>query len=315
LQHVSDRSFPFEVPQPSERADLVLRDGAVIRLRRYGNPNGARLALSHGNGLAINAYAPFWLPLADRFDLILFDIRHHGENPFDLPGRHDWPTISEDFEEIFCAIQRRFGPACTVGLFHSLSAVAALNHTLAHGRRWAALALFDPPIFPRAGHPLAPVQTEHMLTHAQRATRRPESYARAGQLAAQIARRHGRHFSHPQTAMLMAQHTLRPGNDGRWHLRHPRELEALIFRSNTDATLWPRMRDLRIPTLLIGSDPAAEEASPSAHVCRAIHDELGIPYVAIPGTSHFLQMEDPQACRDAVMAFLCRHRLLERSAG
>ena len=51
------------VPAPREAVDLVMRDGAVIRLRRYGQPGATRLVLSHGNGLAINAYLPFWLPL------------------------------------------------------------------------------------------------------------------------------------------------------------------------------------------------------------------------------------------------------------
>ena len=35
-------------------------DGGVVTLRRHGNPNGPRLVLSHGNGLAVGLYYPFW---------------------------------------------------------------------------------------------------------------------------------------------------------------------------------------------------------------------------------------------------------------
>ena len=38
--------------------------------RRHGNPVGARLVLSHANGLAADAYYPFWSLLCDRFDPI-----------------------------------------------------------------------------------------------------------------------------------------------------------------------------------------------------------------------------------------------------
>ena len=45
-------------------------DGVPIMLRRHGNPSGPRLVLSHGTGLAIDVYYPFWSLLADRFDFL-----------------------------------------------------------------------------------------------------------------------------------------------------------------------------------------------------------------------------------------------------
>ncbi len=288
-----------------------MRDGAEVRLRRYGNPLGPRLALSHGNGLAINSYAPFWLPLTSQFDIVVFDVRNHGENPRHEPERHRTDVIFEDFEEIFPAIQKHFGPAPTIGVFHSLSAIASLQHALRHGPRWTALALFDPPIHPRDGHPL---QTDHIADTTrliQRTNRRPRSYDLPEEFARQLARRPAFARLVPQGAMLLARHTLRPGSDGRWELRNPRELEARIYRTQDDATLWLRMRDLTIPVILICGDPSLPEATSATRVGAAIHDEIGIEYVAIPGTTHFLQIERPQACRDALISFLRNHGLLD----
>jgi pimeloyl-ACP methyl ester carboxylesterase len=148
-QNPSVDTFPeISLPLPEHVDELTMRDGAIIRLRRFGKSGGIRLALSHGNGLAINLYAPFWMPLAERFEIIVFDIRNHGENPLHDPRLHNWTSIIADFEEIFQGIQAHYGMRPTIGVFHSLSAIAALNHALAYGARWRALALFDPAIFP-----------------------------------------------------------------------------------------------------------------------------------------------------------------------
>ncbi|MBV8053733.1 MAG: hypothetical protein JO071_00665, partial [Deltaproteobacteria bacterium] len=50
----------IEFPAPLRIIELAMDDGAIIRIRQHGNPAGPRLALSHGNGLAIDGYLPFW---------------------------------------------------------------------------------------------------------------------------------------------------------------------------------------------------------------------------------------------------------------
>ncbi len=69
--------------------------------------------------------------LTDRYDVVVFDIRNHGENPLHDPDAHRWETFYDDYEEIFHGIKAHFGEALTIGAFHSLSSVAALEHTLA----------------------------------------------------------------------------------------------------------------------------------------------------------------------------------------
>jgi pimeloyl-ACP methyl ester carboxylesterase len=303
----------LEVPPPTSIDDINMGDGAMIRLRRYGKPGRTRLALSHGNGLAISAYAQFWLPLAPHFDLVVFDIRNHGENPLHQPQRHTWPVIFADFDEIFRGIQSCYGLAPTVGVFHSLSALAALNDELTRGPRWAALALFDPPIFPRPGHSLVSEELSDVVTLARRAKRRPETYQLPAAFAAQLRGKPAFARWNPEAFMLMAQHTLRPTRQGLWELRNPRELEAHIFESKVDADQWLRMNELQCPTILIGGDPDAPFAGPPARVCRAVHEEMGTPYISIPGTTHFLQLEEPDACREVLLSFLRRHALFDET--
>ena len=46
-------------------------DGALIILRRHGNPKGQRIVLSHGSGLSADLYYPFWSLLTDSFDIVI----------------------------------------------------------------------------------------------------------------------------------------------------------------------------------------------------------------------------------------------------
>ena len=297
------------VPPPHRAVDLAMSDGAIIRLRQYGQRGRLRLVLSHGNGLAINAYLPFWLPLADDFDLLLLDMRNHGENPLHDPAAHRWERMTQDMGELFAGIQTHFGQAPTVGVFHSLSAVAALMHELAAGPSWAALALFDPPLCPPAGHSLQPIHETDKVEMARRALGRPARYDSPEQFAAQLARREAFKRWVPGAHLLFARSTLRADGSRHWVLRNPGELESHIYAHNVDATIWPRLPTLSQPTILIGSDPACPDAGPPAHTCRAIHDELGVDYLMIPGTTHFLQIEKPSACRHALKKFLQQNRL------
>ena len=70
----------YGLPDPLATHEVQVDADTVIALRRHGNPNGPRLVLSHGNGLAIDLYYPFWSLLTDEFDVIVYDQRNHGWN-------------------------------------------------------------------------------------------------------------------------------------------------------------------------------------------------------------------------------------------
>ena len=59
----------------------------------------------------------------------------------------------------------------------------------------------------------------------------------------------------------------------------------------------------------LGAGPELERRSPTAATNKAMADEGGFDYVAIPGTGHMLQLEEPEACVEAMEKFLARHGL------
>ncbi len=67
---------------------------------------------------------------------------------------------------VHAAIRDAWGTRTTVGVFHSMSAIAALLAVIDGTRHWDALVLFDPPAVPPEGNPLrSPLLAEGELLH------------------------------------------------------------------------------------------------------------------------------------------------------
>jgi pimeloyl-ACP methyl ester carboxylesterase len=302
---VKECELSFEVPAPLRTIDTEMADGALIRIRQHGNPRGPRLALSHGNGLAIDGYLPFWGPLCDRYELILFDFRNHGQNPTHRLEHHNWSTFIGDLEQIFRLIQEQFGAKRTTGVFHSLSAVSATMQTQRMGSRWDPLILFDPPFYPRDGHPLRAQQVAGEDAIAARAERRTPSY----QDSMELARQFSKYFPRwrPEAYELMARATLRRDEAaGAYVLACPREFEAHVFRSNRDTSAWLGLARMPVEVKLICADPRLENAAP-ALIGQALAVEARVDYDAIPDTTHFLQIERPAECIQSMENFLAKN--------
>ena len=283
-------------------------DGAEVLLRRLGKSDGPRLALSHGNGLAIDLYAPFWLPLLDRFELILFDLRCHGRNPVGgegdgVPAR-PVETIAEDFERIWQGIAEAFGEKPVAGVFHSAAAISALLHTIDQGKRWDLLFLIDPPIFPRDGHPLQATKIPHNARIAELTRRRPDRFDDLDVYIRMLRTRPQFRRLVPGSPELFAAATFREDPAGGYVLRCPKELEARYYEDNVHTHIWPALPELPVPVFLLGGDPDSDWPSPVSKIVAEIARETGVPYQMVPDTSHLLQMERPAECVAALNGWL-----------
>jgi pimeloyl-ACP methyl ester carboxylesterase len=295
----------IEVPRPSDAVDLTMGDGAVIRVRRYARAGAVRLFVSNGNGFAIDGYCPFWGPLCDRFEVIAFDVRNHGQNPAAASGRdgHTYAQMALDLEVILRDIARRFAPRPSVGVFHSMSARTAMKHALEIGFPWAALILFDPPNVPPPGHRWYAAMDTFERRLADWALGRPDRFADPSELARQYAETRAHSTWVGGAHELMARAVLRHAGDG-WTLACPRELEASIYLQAMTLNLWPPPQAYGGPVKLIAADPEARGAPAPAFANRALAEDFGYAYEAIPGTGHMLQIQEPEACRRSMLSFL-----------
>ena len=146
--------FPrWTLPEPLAVFEVRAPDGALLFVRRHGDPEGPRIVFCHGNGFSADACFPFWSHFIDRFDVFVHDVRNHGRSPLGNRRAHNVPTFADDSECVVCAIDQRFGRKPRAGVFHSLSAIVALRQAATTGGGFAALVLFDPPVCPPGGFP------------------------------------------------------------------------------------------------------------------------------------------------------------------
>ena len=125
------------------------------------------------------------------------------------------------------------------------------------GSRFDALVLFDPPIYPRDGHPIQYVQQSDK-DRSPRARHGAPSATRIRWISRSSSTRRFKRWV-PEAYELMARATLRHDRaSGEWILACPREHEAHVFSSGANPTLWPQMAHCPVPVKLICGDPNLE---------------------------------------------------------
>ncbi len=289
----------WEIPEPLSTHEVHLDDGAGITLRRHGNPAGPRIILSHGNGLAIDLYYPFWSLLTKDFDLVMYDLRSHGWNSVDALENHNIPTFISDHDRIIEAIDQRYGKKPKVGVYHSVSALASLLSPTGGGE-YSALVLFDPPLC-KPGSTLQEFDESVVRTSAiiRRRASRFETREQLIDLFSFLPL-----FSRavPGVLDLVSKTTLRKSeNESGYELRCPADYEAQILEYLTIFALSVDFGALHCPTKVIGADPTSGFAYlPSLE----LSDFVGVDYDFLPEATHLMQLEKPGECVAMMRQFL-----------
>ena len=281
-------------------------DGAISRIRQHGNTDSdVRLFFSHGNGFATDGYFPFWNTFLDQFEVMVFDCRNHGWNAPSDPANHHYPQLIRDLDLIIQGVSEQLGRKTSVGAFHSLSARVAIKHAVEIGWRWDALVLFDPPNIPPQGHPLHEMVIKGVHRLSEWACNRRYRFSDPSELAEEYKNLRVHQNWVEGAHELMARAILhQEATTGAWELTCPRELEARIYDSNLPLNLWPHVTQFVGPVKLIAADPNVERPGGPALATQALARENDFAYTFIPGSDHMLQLEQPEATRREVLAFL-----------
>ncbi len=285
-------------PEPLATHDVQLDADTVVTLRRHGNPNGPRLVLSHGNGLAIDLYYPFWSLLLDDFDIIVHDIRNHGWNPVGPMERHNLPTFIRDHDRILEAIDAQFGSKPQVGVFHSISALIALLSP-ARGRRFSGLFLFDPPVC-KPGRTYEELDAA-AVRNAEMIRRRTEKFKTRRELIEILPYMPAFQQVVDGVGQLLAETTLREAADGDgYELRCPREYEGQIMEYAGIFAVSVDFESMACPVKVMGADPTV----PYSYLPTLdLSDITTVDYDFIADATHLMLLEQPQECAQAVQQY------------
>ena len=289
----------WELPQPNSILEVPMSDGALVYVRRHGNPDGQRMLLSHGCGLSIDTYYPYWSLLQDRFDLFVYDLRSHGWNPPGNIRAQNIPTFVRDCESVLRAIGRNHEERPVVGAFHSLSGLVALLHE-EQWKGFAGLMLFDVPILPPGGRPEDLVEMgEAMSATARRRRFRFESKDEFTRRV--VGSPVYRNLPSP-IVQLMADTTLRLNPDGTaFELCCPREYEAQVYEYLFGWAMRVNLQRVSCPVKVVGADPTVPFTfMPSMDLSQLVD----LDYDYLPDSTHFLQLEEPEKCAAFTVDFM-----------
>ena len=295
----------WQVPDPLSTVSVPMDDGTMVVLRRHGNPAGPRLVLSHGNGLAIDLYYPFWSRLTSRFDLIVYDMRNHGWNPLGPLSGHTPPMLARDHDRVLEAIDRHYGAKPKVGVYHSFSALTVLLAP-GSGAGLSALVLFDPPI--RKPNVDRNAYDDAGAQLAEAARKRRALFSTKGEFIERARSSPNFERAVPGVVELLADTTLREASTGDgYELSCPALYEAQIIEYGRIFVSVVDLASYRCPIKVIGADPTL----PFSYLPTFdLHEMVEVDYDFLPGASHFLQLEQPDECIALMLAFLEQRDLL-----
>ena len=259
--------------------------------------------MTHGNGLAIDLYFPFWSLLAERFDLFIYDLRSHGWNPVGDLRSQNFPTLVSDNGEVVGVIAKEFGEKPLIGVYHSVSALVGLWDELRGATGFSALVLFDLPICPPGG---APEDLEAVLGRvAARTRKRQDRFESRRDFVESLCASRSFERMRPGLIELFAETTLRQSSEGGLELACPIEHEAVIYEYGFGWSMQTQQAleevPLKCPVKVVGSDPTVPYSFVPAMDVKTL---TMLNYDFLPETTHFLQLEHPQDCADAMTEFL-----------
>lgn len=297
----------WQLPEPLSVCEISLDLQNRSFVRQYGNSSGPRLVLSHGNGLAIDLYYPFWSLLEADFELFVYDLRSHGWNDVASEEDHNLISLVTDLHHILLEIEEHYGSKPTVGIFHSVSAMIALLQSSTIMAKaidqgsdgFDGLVLFDPPLH-QPGKSSAEFDEAVEQTARSRSNRTEnfESYEQYVELL-NFFPQYSRLV--PGAKELLAHSILRESPNGGCELRCPRDHEVRIIKYMRAFAGQVEFDTVPCPIKIVGADPLL----PTSYLPTVdFSDMLSVDFDFIPESTHYMQIERPHECAEYVREFV-----------
>jgi len=257
--------------------------------------DGPPLVLLHATGLLAALWAPVAARLAARFHVYALDFPGHGDSA--RPARTwRWEAFADDA----CTFIDALGLARPRVMGHSMGATVAALLAAHHPDVVERLVLVEPVV-------MAPevigreILQPGVPTAAATRRRRAVWPDRASMVASYQGRGPFAHWE-PALLDLYAAEGAADRADGQVELKCPPELEARMYYERSFLEIWPALRAVACPTLLVyGTEPRPYPRAPAEQVQAAIP---GARIAHVAGTGHFLPQEQPAALAELVEPFL-----------
>jgi pimeloyl-ACP methyl ester carboxylesterase len=247
----------------------------------------------HATGFHGRVWEPFVPRLRERFSVVSFDQRGHGDSDKPESG-YEWTKFGDDVLAVIDELALR----SPVGIGHSAGAAALVFAESARPGTFAKLALMDP-VTPEPD--IGAVMASESNPMSESARRRRAVWDSTDQMVERLQK--GSPLAGWREEFLRAYVTYgtEAQPDGTVRIKCPPEVEAQIYTMGGRHDGWDRMEHLGCPTLLLtGTDSPVWFGD--RHV-RAV-DRLPNGHAERIEGGHFFPMENPDATVDAILRFL-----------
>ncbi|HEX8758043.1 MAG TPA: alpha/beta hydrolase [Steroidobacteraceae bacterium] len=300
-QSFSDAAPRPEPPLADERTEFLSVNGLRLLCRHWGEPDAPALVLLHG----LRGFSGTWRRLAGKlsadYHLVALDQRGRGDSDWDREQNYYTDSYLADLE----AIVDRLGLGRFALLGHSMGGATAYVYADRHPRRLSALLIED--IAP--GSSTAGAGAQRILTEMASL---PEGFANWAE-----ARRYWRARRPSIGVSALEQRvaeSLREGSDGSITWRYDaRGIRRTRMHPDPARVidLWPLMRRLQVPTLIIRGEKS--DFCPLDAVERMRKLNPIISYETVANASHYVHDDALMPFAEHVRQFLT-HCGWQRSA-
>ncbi|MGD9894989.1 MAG: alpha/beta fold hydrolase [Dehalococcoidia bacterium] len=249
------------------------------------------LVLVHATGFHARLWDPYAERLRDRFRVIAYDQRGHGDSSLPADGM-DWSRLPADLY----ALIESLGIEGCFAAGHSSGGAAVGVCAALHPGSISRTVLIDPVLRdtraaggPAASNPMA-----------DRTRRRRAVWESPHQFEEAMRRREAFARWRPEFISLYAHHGLRRRTDRHYELKCPPDIEAEVYEHAPRFDPWPALARMAVPSLLLraaGDEPgrgvAATGAAARIPLCRE----------QVITASHFIPMEQPEQVLAALTGF------------
>lgn len=284
------RATRSAAPGAVARQEHVTLGGLRFRYLRWGT-SGPAVVLLHGTGFHGYVWKPIAQELGREAQVLALDQRGHGDSAKPETG-YGWEVFAGDLHAFLAALA--LSGIDAVG--HSAGATAIARCAARHPGSIRRAVLVDPILSPGTA---AGQVIDNPLAHRAR-KRRMVWESRTSMFHSYRTRAP---FNTWREEVLWAY--IEEGTfvraDGHVELKCPGSIEAQIFEQAPQLDGFGVLPQVDIPVLLLRG--AASEAFPQASADYALSLLPQARLQTIPGTSHFLPMERPEAVADAVRTF------------
>jgi pimeloyl-ACP methyl ester carboxylesterase len=259
------------------------------------------LLLAHATGFHGRVWEPFAAALTDRFRVVSWDFRGHGDSLPPADEAFRWKGFGEDV----CAVLDALGLGAAGGprpfaCGHSKGGAALLMAELARPGTFAGLWLFEPIVPPPMTIP-GPTENGNRLANGAR--RRREVFASKAEAEANYASKPPLGIFDPAALHAYVDHGFAEQPDGTVRLKCRGEWEARVFEMGGQHGTFERLGEIRCPVTIAAG--AEAPLSPASFAPVAAERIPGCRFVRFDDLDHFGPLEQPTRMAEAAAsAFL-----------